>query len=139
MSDLERFGVSMSAKLLQAFDDRIARSGYGSRSEALRDIIRDYLIASEWEAGAGDVVGTVTIVYDHQTRELEQALTEVQHDYHDLVLCSTHVHLDEHYCLEVIIVRGTPEQVHGLGERLISARGVKHGKIVCTTSGRALA
>jgi len=139
VSDLERFGVSMGAKLLRAFDERIAQAGYTSRSEALRDVVRDYLVASEWEAGAGDVVGTVTIVYDHQTRELEQALTEVQHDYHDLVLCSTHVHLDAHHCLEVIIVRGTPAQVHALGERLISARGVKHGKIVCTTSGRALA
>ena len=138
MSELERFGVSMDGKLLAEFDRRIARAGYASRSEALRDMVRDYLVEREWESGGDVVVGTVTIVYDHHQREVESALTELQHEHHEATACTTHVHLDPHNCLEVVVVRGTADQVRRIAEHLISLRGVKHGKLVCTTTGRDL-
>jgi len=84
-------------------------------------------------------VGTVTLVYDHATHELTEALTELQHRYHGAVCCTTHIHLDEHNCLEVIILKGAARQVRAIADRLISTRGVKHGKLVCTTTGRGLA
>jgi CopG family nickel-responsive transcriptional regulator len=138
MEETERFGVSMNERLLRQFDTCIHRKGYQSRSEAIRDIVRDYLVASEWESGEGEVVGTVTIVYDHHTRELNRVLTDLQHDFHESVVCATHVHLDQHNCLEVIVVKGDSKQVRAIADRLIGTRGVKHGKLVCTTTGQAL-
>jgi CopG family nickel-responsive transcriptional regulator len=138
MPDLTRFGVSLPTQLITAFDECIEKRGYTKRSEAIRDMMRDYLVEREWEEGTGEVVGTITIVYDHHTRELSQTLNELQHDHHEAIICTTHVHMDEHNCLEIIVVRGTGEQVMSLADRLISTRGVKHGKLVCTTTGREL-
>jgi len=129
----------MDQELLRAFDVRITSAGYTNRSAALRDIIRDYLVEREWDRATGEVVGTVTLVYDHHSRELESRLIELQHSRHDAVVCSTHVHLDAHHCLEVIVLRGSAEEVRSMGERLIGTRGVKHGKLTCTTTGRGLA
>jgi len=138
MDKVLRFGVSIPQELVKAFDARIRSKGYSNRSEAIRDIMRDYLVEGEWESGQGEVVGTVTIVYDHHVRELSNVLTNLQHGFHDAILCATHVHLDEHNCLEVVVVKGTSEQVRAIADRLISTRGVKHGKLVCTTSGERL-
>jgi len=138
MDNVVRFGVSIPQELVSKFDESVRSKGYSNRSEAIRDIMRDYLVEREWETGEGDVVGTVTIVYDHHVRELSNVLTNLQHESHDAVLCSTHVHLDHHNCLEVIVVKGTVEQVRTMADRLISTRGVKHGKLVCTTTGRRL-
>lgn len=138
MSELTRFGVSLPQGLVEAFDARIARKGYRTRSEAIRDIMRDYLVEGEWERNRGQLVGTVTIVYDHETRELSHTLTEIQHQFHDAIICTTHIHLDEHNCLEVIVVKGSGQQVQTIADRLISTRGVKHGKLVCTTTGHHL-
>ena len=135
---LVRFGVSIPQPLVAAFDRRVRKKGYHTRSEAIRDIIRDYLVEGEWEGQSGPVVGTITVVYGHGTRELTQALTELQHQYHAEICCATHVHLDEHNCLEVIVVKGKARQVQAIADRLISTRGVKHGKLVCTTTGRGL-
>ena len=134
-----RFGVSIPQGLVEAFDKRIRAKGYRNRSEAIRDIMREYLVAGEWEGDEGIVVGTITVVYDHGTRELTHVLTELQHTFHGAVSCSTHVHLDEHNCLEVIVVKGRAKAVQEIADQLISTRGVKHGKLVCTTSGRGLA
>ena len=136
---LVRFGVSIPQRLLAAFDKRIRAKGYHTRSEAIRDVIRDYLVEEEWERHAGSVVGTITVVYDHHTRELTQILTELQHRFHGEICCSTHVHLDEHNCLEVVVVKGASREVQRIADRLISTRGVKHGKLICTTTGEALA
>ena len=96
-------------------------------------------VESEWASGnQGSVVGTVTIVYDHEVRELSNTLTGLQHEFHDAIVCTTHIHLDEHNCLEVIVVKGSSDQVTAIADRLISTRGVKHGKLVCTTTGRSL-
>ena len=101
--------------------------------------MRDYLVGGEWESSSEFVVGTITLVFDHHTRELNSGLTQVQHEFHDTVVCSTHVHLDEHNCVEVIIVRGKAKVLQAIADRLISTRGVKHGKLVYTTTGRELA
>lgn len=134
-----RFGVSLPRNLVRAFDKRLREKGYRSRSEAIRDIMRDYLVGGEWESSSEFVVGTVTLVFDHHTRELSKVLTQVQHEFHEAVVCTTHVHLDEHNCVEVIIVRGRAKVLQAIADRLISTRGVKHGKLVYTTTGRALA
>ncbi len=137
MADLVRFGVSIPAELMNSFDESIRGKGYRTRSEAIRDIMRDYLVEREWEHGR-EVVGTVTIVYDHEVRELSNTLTGLQHEFHDAIVCATHIHLDEHNCLEVIVVKGSSRQVRAIADRLISTRGVKHGKLVCTTRGEHL-
>lgn len=133
-----RFGVSLPEELVNSFDARIRIKGYRTRSEAIRDIMRDYLVEREWESAETQIVGTVTIVYDHEVRELTQVLTALQHSFHGAILCSTHVHLDEHNCLEVIVLKGPAEDVRAIADRLISTRGVKHGKLVCTTTGERL-
>ena len=138
MEKTERFGVSMSADLLASFDRRIREKGYANRSEAIRDVVRDYLVEREWEDHAGEVVGTVTIVYGHGTHELADALTDLQHAAHGAVICSTHVHLDEHNCLETVVIRGSSGFVRQIADRLIATRGVKHGKLVCTTTGKEI-
>lgn len=132
---LIRFGVSMPDDLINNFDFSIKRKGYNTRSEAIRDIIRDYLVEAEWETETKNVIGTITIVYNHEVREIANTLTALQHSYHEAIVCTTHVHLDEHNCLEVIIVRGSADQVRIIADKLISTRGVKHGKLVCTTTG----
>ncbi|MDW8103640.1 MAG: nickel-responsive transcriptional regulator NikR [Armatimonadota bacterium] len=138
MASLKRFGVSIPADLVDAFDRLIEARGYPNRSEALRDLMRDALVESEWESDAGEVVGTITIVYDHEKRELWRKMTQMQHRAVDAVLCTTHVHLDEHNCMEVIVVRGSAAQVRAIADKLISMKGVKHGKLVCTTTGKTL-
>ncbi len=135
---MERFGVSMPSQLAELFDDVIRSKGYTNRSEAIRDIIRRYLVEEEWTAQENEVVGTVTLVYDHHTHDLGEALTQLQHRYHDCVLCSQHVHLDAHNCLETIVLKGAPESVRSIADTLIGTRGVKHGKLVCTTTGRGI-
>ena len=129
---IERFGVSMEGELLQAFDELITRKGYNNRSEAIRDLIRDALVRDRWDSGTGPVVGAITLVYDHHSRMLEETMTELQHQYHELIHCTTHVHLDKQHCVEVIVVSGPADRVRELADRLTALRGVKHGQLACT-------
>lgn len=138
MSNVERFGVSMEPDLLCKFDAMIEARGYKSRSEAIRDLVRQELVRQEWSDPKAEVVGTITIVYDHHHHELANALVEMQHKYHDAVICSTHVHLDQQNCLEVVIARGTSATLRAIADTLISTRGVKHGQLVSTTTGATL-
>lgn len=138
MSQLVRFGVSISEGLLEAFDKLIAQKGYHNRSEAIRDLIRNQLVEMRWEKEDEEVAGTVTLIYDHHVRGLNDLLLELQHDYHDLILSTMHMHLDHHNCLEVLAVRGTAREVHEVAERLISVKGVKHGKLTITSTGKDL-
>jgi CopG family nickel-responsive transcriptional regulator len=139
MSDgLERFSVSVPAELLAAFDRLTAERNYPSRSEALRDVMRNYLVASQWEDSDEEVVGTVTLVYDHEQRMLANQLTAAQHEHIDEVLSTLHIHLDRQNCLEVIVLRGAARDVQHLADHLMTARGVKHGTMVCTTTGSKL-
>lgn len=138
MSELMRFGVSMEARLLEQFDQLMERQGYRNRSEAVRDLVRNALVQDRWADEQEAVVGTVTIVYDHHTRDLSDKLTEHQHAHHDAVISTLHVHLDAHFCLEVIVVKGTAGEVRRIADRLIGTRGVIHGKLVTTTTGQEL-
>ena len=134
---ISRFGVSLDSELLRDFDRLIARKGYRNRSEAIRDLIRESLVQEEWR-GEGPVVGVVTIVYSHEKREIVDALTDLQHLYYENIVSSMHVHLDEENCLEVIIVRGRAGDVRTLADRLISTKGIKHGRLITTTTGKGL-
>ena len=129
-----RFGVSIVEPLLEKFDALIEEKGYTNRSEAIRDLIRDKLVEYEWEKNAGteDAIGTITIIYDHHTREIGDKLTDIAHDNHDLVISTMHVHLTHTSCLEVMVVKGTGDQIRSFADTLISIRGVKHGKLVIT-------
>ena len=133
MADLTRFGISIDPRLLDRFDELINRKGYVNRSEAIRDLIRDKLVEDEWGQDDAETVGTVTIVYDHHTRDLGD-----QHSHHDSIISAMHVHLDAHHCLEVVVVKGTSSEVRRLADELIGTKGVKHGKLVTTTTGRDL-
>lgn len=135
---MERFGVSMERELLEQFDALLAREGYVSRSEAIRDLVRARLVEQEWERPTASVVATITVVYEHSAHELGRVLTEMQHRYHGVIICSTHVHLDEENCLEVVVLKGRSGRVREIADRLISTRGVKHGKVVLTTTGTSL-
>jgi CopG family nickel-responsive transcriptional regulator len=128
----------MSETLLNQFDQLVHARGYANRSEAIRDLIRDALVAREWEEGDGEVAGTITLVYDHHTAGLTDTLTELQHEYHDLIISTLHVHLDEHNCLETLIVRGSPREAKELADQLISLKGIVHGKLTVTSTGRNL-
>jgi len=138
MSSIMRFGVSVDSSLIKEFDALISRKGYATRSEAIRDMIRDTLVEQEWEAGKQETVGTITIVYNHHTRELEHALTDMQHKSFHHIISTLHVHLDAHNCLEVLVVKGKSYGIKRIADRLIGTRGVKHGKLTMTTTGKKL-
>lgn len=135
---LTRFGISLDEELLQRFDKMVEEKGYSNRSEAIRDLIRDALVQREWEKGSGDRVGTITLIYDHHRRELPERLMELQHNFTHEIISTMHVHLDHDNCLEVLAVRGDAKVVQTIADQLIGTRGVKHGKLVTTTTGREL-
>jgi CopG family nickel-responsive transcriptional regulator len=134
---LKRFSVSLEEQLLEQFDDYISTHGYSNRSEAVRDLIRARLINEEWEQDS-EVVGVVSLVYDHHQANLQDRITEVQHDYYQFITSSTHVHMDHHNCLEVTIVKGKASTVRELSERMIALRGVKSGNLTMTSTGDGL-
>ncbi|MBM3793265.1 MAG: nickel-responsive transcriptional regulator NikR [Acidobacteria bacterium] len=138
MSELSRIGVAIDSDLLAKFDTLISERGYTNRSEAFRDLIRDELIEKQWERPDAEVVGTVTLVYDHHVRLLSEKLTDMQHDHFHHVLSTLHVHLDHDNCLEVLVVRGQAVMVRKLADALISTKGVKHGRLTITGSGNSL-
>jgi len=138
MGETIRFGISIDDGLLERFDRLVTEKGYVNRSEAIRDLIRDALVEQTWEAGNEETVGTVTLVYDHHVHDLADRLTAIQHDHHDRIISTLHVHLDHHNCLEVLIVRGQASQIKAIADSLIGVKGVKHGKLVMTTTGREL-
>ncbi len=136
---LERIGVSLPSNLLSRFDSIIAKRGYSSRSEGIRDAIRNYIIDYEWMSDEkGKKVGIITLIYDHHKRGLVNAILDVQHEYGELIESSLHVHLDEENCLEVILVRGEAQQIKKLTDKVMSLRGVKHVKLTTTVPGKGL-
>jgi CopG family nickel-responsive transcriptional regulator len=132
MSELTRVSISLESALLEAFDRSIGAKGYTTRSEAIRDLIRDKLIREEAAQGKGEQVAVVTLVYDHHARELAARLIDKAHHHHDLVVSSLHVHLGERHCLEVSVLRGPTHEVRHLGEELLATKGVLHGEITLT-------
>jgi CopG family nickel-responsive transcriptional regulator len=135
MGELSRIGVAIDSDLLDKFDRLIGQRGYTNRSEAFRDLIRDELVEQTWESPESQVVGTVTLVYDHHVRMLNEKLTSLQHESHHAILSTLHVHLDHDNCLEVLVVRGKSAEVRRVADALISTKGVKHGRLTITTAG----
>ncbi len=138
MADLTRISISLEENLLESFDKLIAAKGYATRSEAIRDLIRDLLIRQEARHKHGEQVAVVTMVYDHHARELAAKLIDKQHHHHDLVVSSLHVHLGERHCLEVSVLRGPGHEVMHLGDELLATKGVLHGDITFTSGEGAL-
>ena len=134
MSTLIRTGISMEQDLLERFDRMIEEKGYGNRSEAIRDLVRDHFVEEDVVSNKA-VVATLTLVYDHHQPKLSEQLIEAQHSYKGTVLATTHVHLDHCNCLEVIILKGRGMEVKEFADRLLSLRGVQHGKLVLTNTG----
>ena len=134
MHQLTRISISLESVLLDAFDRCIRAKGYATRSEAIRDLIRDRLVREEGECGGGEQVAVVTLVYDHHARDLASRLIDKQHHHHELVVSSLHVHLGERHCLEVSVLRGPGAKVRHLGEDLLATKGVLHGDIRFTSS-----
>ena len=137
MAELIRFGVSIDGDLLTQFDAQIARKSYTNRSEALRDLIRDSLVAEEW-ASEGETVGTITLVFDHHTPDLTQHMLHLQHSFPGDIKSVLHIHLNHHNCIEVLVVQGIGKFIKGLADQLSSLRGIKHGKLTMTTTGKEL-
>lgn len=143
-SELQRFGVSIDSGLLAKFDQSITAKGYTNRSEAIRDLIRDYLVEEEWRNENGipsegrTAVGTVTLIYNHHIREMADKLTDMQHQFHEQIVSVLHVHLDAHNCLEVLVVKGHKADIQMIAGRLSSTKGVNHCKLVMTTTGENL-
>lgn len=129
MSNLIRFGVSLEEDLLTAFDAWRERRASPSRSEAIRDLIRAALVEETTAKGEAQAVGTLSLVYDHHHSDLAQRLTELQHDVHDLIVTSLHIHLDHDNCLEVLVLRGRSDEISGLAQRILAVKGVKHGQL----------
>jgi len=137
MSQLTRTGLSIDRELLAKFDVAIAKRNYKNRSEAVRDLIRDHLVGEEADSNKV-VVGTLTIVYDHHRPNLTEKLVDAQHHAGGSVLAATHVHLDHHNCLEVVIMKGRSKELRHLADQILSLRGVKHGQLVITSTGQNL-
>ncbi|KPK40430.1 MAG: nickel-responsive regulator [Omnitrophica WOR_2 bacterium SM23_29] len=134
MASLVRFGVSLEKELLRKFDERLKEEKFANRSEAIRGLIREDLVKKEWQKDR-EVVGILTLVYNHHKRELVNRLIDIQHDYHGNVLSTQHIHLDEDNCLEIIVIKGKPEPTHELYRKLKSVKGVKHAEFSMATTG----
>jgi CopG family nickel-responsive transcriptional regulator len=136
MPALCRFGVSIEGPLLKEFDRLIGSTGYVNRSEALRDLIRARLVEERVAAGGETMFGVLTLVYDHHQRELESRMTDLQHQHHERIVSTTHIHIDHHNCLEVVMLRGTPLELRSIADTLGALKGVEHHKLVLTAGPR---
>jgi len=135
MSKLVRFGVSLDQALLDKFDRLAKERNYTSRSEAFRDLMRQELVQKQWQEGK-EIAGAITLIYDHHKRELVNKLMDIQHDFGALIISSQHVHIDHSNCLEIIAFKGSPKEAQRLADRLRSVKGVKHGTVSMSTTGK---
>ncbi len=127
-----RFSVSLPQTLLESLDSQVSQQGYSSRSEFIRDLIREQMIEDEWKDELNEVFGVLTLTYDHHQRELAQKIMDIQHDSYVHVLCTTHVHLCHDLCLETIIIRGKPKEIEMLSGEISGLRGVRAAKLTKT-------
>ena len=136
MSELIRFSVAMPEDLLVQFDNLVARRGLAkNRSEVIRDLVREALVDEEWDDPAQEIVGTLTIVFNHHASDLQGKLDQVQHAHHDKIISAMHIHLDAHNCLEVIVLRGKSSDIRGIADSILGVKGVKHGRLTASTTG----
>ena len=133
---LNRFSISMPAELVRQLDAMSKARGFANRSQAVADMVRNQLIEHHGQMGNREIVGTVTLVYDHHRRNIQKLLTDIQHDHQELIIATLHVHLDHHSCMEVLAVRGRAGVVKRVADRLIAVKGVKHGKLTITETGQ---
>jgi len=134
MEKITRFGVSIEPDLLKKFDKAIKKKGYENRSEAIRDIIRENLIAEKTEDPNSEVIGTLTMIYDHHAGNLTNRLLDLQHHHHKEILTTTHIHVDHDNCLEVLVLKGKTRNIQKLADNIKSLKGIKHGELVITES-----
>ena len=137
MTELIRFGISLEKELSQKFDKRIKRKGYTNRSEAIRDLIRQDLVTQAWQEGR-EIAGAITLIYDHHKRELMNKITDIQHDFQKVIISGQHIHLDHDNCLEIVAVKGNPQEVLKLSNMLKAVKGVKHGTLSMSATGKLL-
>jgi CopG family nickel-responsive transcriptional regulator len=135
---VSRFSVSLPPRLLQQLDGMAKEKGYDNRSQAIADMIRAQLVEHRQKSGSAEIAGTITLVYDHHKQHVQAALTDIQHDHHQVILSTLHVHLDHDNCLEVLAVRGKADVIRKIADELTTAKGVKHGKLTVTTTGKDL-
>lgn len=131
-------GVSLPPQLLRDLDDMVHEKGYANRSAAIADMIRAHLVEHRQQKGHAEIAGTITLVYDHHKRHLQALLTDIQHDHHEWIVSTLHVHLDHDNCLEVLVVRGPADEIKSMADALIAAKGVKHGRLSITSTGKDL-
>jgi CopG family nickel-responsive transcriptional regulator len=129
---VDRFSVSLPKSLLAALDAMAAEKGYASRSHAIADLVRSGLVEHQSRRQSGEIAGTITLVYDHHKPQLQATLTDIQHEHHEVIVSALHVHLDHDNCLEVLVVRGDALVVRAIADELLTAKGVKHGKLTIT-------
>lgn len=133
-----RFSVSLPPKLLEQLDGMASEKGYDNRSLAMADMIRAHLVDHRQKSSNEEIAGTITLVYDHHKQHVQATLTDIQHDHHEVIISTVHVHLDHYNCLEVLVVRGKAGLIKKIADELIAAKGVKHGKLTVTTTGKDL-
>jgi CopG family nickel-responsive transcriptional regulator len=134
-----RFSISLPPSLLEQLDQMARQKSYDNRSLAIADMIRSHLVEHRQKFSNEEIAGTITLVYDHHKQHVQETLTDIQHDHHEVILSSVHVHLDHHNCLEVLLLRGKAGVIRKIADELIAARGVKHGKLTVTTTGKDIA
>ena len=137
MSGIIRFGISLESDLSKKFDARLAEKGYSNRSEAIRDLIRQDLVNQEWQKGE-EIAGAITFIFDHHHRALLDKITDIQHDHQQVIVSSQHIHLDHNNCLEIVAVRGKAETVQKLANLIRALKGVKHGTLAMSSTGKKL-
>ncbi|HOP85005.1 MAG TPA: nickel-responsive transcriptional regulator NikR [Syntrophorhabdaceae bacterium] len=137
MAEVVRFGVSLDRELLERFDNLIKEKNYSNRSEAIRDLIREEFVKREWIEG-DDVAGAIVLIYDHHRKDLLNKITDIQHNYQNVIISTQHIHLDHDNCLEIIAVRGNPKEVKKLADILKAIKGVKHGALSMSSTGKEI-
>ncbi len=128
---LVRFSITITEELLKELDEKVIKRGYSSRSEFIRDIIREMIVEERWQSD-DEVIGVLTVIYDHHQRELTQKMIDIQHSKYVNVMCTTHVHLDHHNCLETIIIKGKPSEIQNIAIQIGGLKGVKFAKLTKT-------
>ena len=131
-----RFSISMDGDLVAQLDAMSKAKGYSNRSQAVADMVRAHLVDHYSEMRNQEIAGAITLVYNHHKRDIQPLLTDIQHDHQSLIISALHVHLDHHNCMEVLTVRGSAREVKKIADRLIATKGVKHGKLTVTTTGK---
>lgn len=130
---LVRFSITIPEELLEYIDKNVIKKGYSSRSEFIRDLVREMIVSDRWSDGKDEVVGVLTVIYDHHKRELTQKMIDLQHSKYINIICTTHVHLDHHNCLETIIISGKPSEIESISVKISGLKGVKFAKLTKTS------